>query len=191
MKTLFTLIVTLSIISTVEAKKIFLPYEIIIGNADLVVEGEIVSVDDGFYKFKITDFLKGSSEKIITVQMFRQWTCDQRIIPVEKGQKLLLFLLKSNGKFYKIINGSTGELFIENVQSAFSQDFEFKNYDDIKKGIKLFGESFDYQGELYPKFGEKQTFKKLLSEQKLIKYDSVSKFFKSIRKKLIKEYRII
>lgn len=191
MKAFFTLILTLSIFSKIEAKKIFLPYEIIIGSANLVVEGEIVSVNGRFYKFKITDYLKGSSEKIITVQMFPEWTCDERIIPAEKGQKLLLFLLKSNNEFYKIINGSTGELFIENVLGDFYQDFDFENYDDIKKGIKLFVKAFDYHGKLYPKFGEKQTFKKLLPENELIKYESESKFFKSIRKKLIKEYDLI
>ncbi|MFQ3239418.1 MAG: hypothetical protein ACI9NI_001724 [Olleya marilimosa] len=191
MKTLITLILTLSIFSKAEAKKIFLPYEIIIGSADLVVEGEIISVSNGFYKFKVAEFIKNNSEKIITVEMFPEWTCDQRIIPAEKGQKLLLFLTKSNEEFYQIINGSTGELFIENVLGDFYQDFEFENYDDIKKGIKLFVKSFDYCGELYPKFNEKQTFKKLLTETELSKLELESKFFKSIRKKLTKEYHLV
>ncbi|WP_124981277.1 hypothetical protein [Nonlabens xiamenensis] len=191
MKTLITLLLTLSIFSKTEAKKRFLPYEIIIGSADLVVEGEIISVNGEFYEFKVTDFLKNKSEKIITVLMFPEWTCDKRIIPAEKGQKLLLFLTKSKDEFYKIINGSTGELFIENVVGDFYQDFDLENYDDIKKGIKLFVKSFDYCGELYPKFNEKQTFKKLLTETELSKLELESKFFKSIRKKIAKEYYIV
>lgn len=190
MKTLFALILTLSIFSKAEAKKIFLPYEIIIGSADLVVEGEVISVSTGFYKFKVTDYLKNNSEKIITIQMFPEWTCDSRIIPAKKGQKLLLFLSKSTNNFYQIINGSTGELFIESVPANFHDDFVFKDYADIKNGIKLFVKSFDYCGELYPKNNEKQTFKKLLSETELNKLELESFFLKSIRRKITKEYYI-
>ncbi|WP_237274963.1 hypothetical protein [Tenacibaculum ovolyticum] len=191
MKTIIALILTLSLFSKAEAKKIFLPYEIIIGSADLVVEGEIVSVSNGFYKFKVTEFLKNNSENIITVEIFPEWTCDSRIMPAEKGQKLLLFLSKSNNEFYQIINGSTGELFVESVPADFYYDFDFENYDDIKTGIKLFVKSFDYCGELYPKYNEKQTFKKLKTESELKKMESQSKFFVSMRKKITKEYHIV
>jgi hypothetical protein len=191
MKTIIALVLTISLFSKAEAKKIFLPYEIIIGSADLIVEGEIISVSNGFYKFKVTEYLKHNSEKIITIEMFPEWTCDSRIIPAEKGQKLLLFLTKSTDNFYQIINGSTGELFIESVPADFYYDFVFEDYTDIKNGIKLFVKSFDYCGELYPKFNEKQTFKKLLSETELKKLDLESKFFKFIRKKLAKEYLIV
>lgn len=191
MKTVIALILSLILFSKTEAKKRFVPYEIIIGSADLVVEGEIVSVSNGFYRFKVNEFLKNNSEDIITVEMFPEWTCDSRIVPATKGQKLLLFLSKSNHEFYQIINGSTGELFVDNVPANFYYDFVFEDYNDIKNGIKLFVKSFDYCGELYPKFNEKQTFKKLLSEAELSRLDLKSKFFKSIRKKLEKAYLII
>jgi len=191
MKTIIALILSLSLFSKTEAKKRILPYEIIIGSADLVVEGEILSVSNGFYRFKVNEFLKNNSENIITVEIFPEWTCDSRIVPAEKEQKLLLFLSKSNNGFYQIINGSTGELFVESVPAEFNYDFVFEDYNDIKNGIKLFAKSFDYCGELYPKFNEKQTFKKLLSEAELNRLDLKSKFFKSIRKKLVKEYLII
>lgn len=191
MKSIITLILTLSLISKVEAKKRVLPYEILIGGADLIVEGEIVDVSEGFYKFQITDFLKNKSKQTIKIQMFSEWACDSRVMPAKKGQKLLLFLAKSDYEFYQIINGSTGELFVESVTEVFQYDFEFESYKDIKNGIKRFAESFDYHGDLYFRIGTKQTFEMLKSSEELAKMESESRFFKSLAEKVFEQYHII
>ncbi|WP_140485249.1 hypothetical protein [Flavobacterium sp. GSA192] len=97
----------------VQAKKMILPLSIIAGISDLIVMGEIDIVKNDTYIFKISETLKGKAYKTISVQMFEEWTCDNRFEKAKKGQKLCLFLKKGQSQ-WKIINGSSGELFISN-----------------------------------------------------------------------------
>lgn len=97
------------------AKKFVYPIEIVAGMADLIVIGEIEQMDSNSYVFKINQTIKGEASQRITVHMFKEWTCDRRIRKPEIGQKLFLFLNKKI-LFYEIINGSTGEFFIEEDQ---------------------------------------------------------------------------
>jgi len=82
-----TFLIALSIIalsSQAFAKKLHYPLEVTSGMADLIVTGEIASVSEGVYQFNVSETIKGESESSITVQMFREWTCDVRWKKAEK-----------------------------------------------------------------------------------------------------------
>lgn len=95
----------------VDAKKMDFPLEVLTGSADIIVIGEIYGIKNNSYTFKITETLKGQVYKIISVNMFEEWTCDFRFDKPKIGQKLCLFLKKKFSSWV-IINGSAGELFI-------------------------------------------------------------------------------
>ena len=104
---LFSLLLAVSTLSW--AKKIELPIEVIASQADYMVIGEIVSVQASTYQFHVAEYVKGSGSSTITVQQFKEWTCDVRYAKAAKGQHLFLFLQKHKGAL-ELINGSSGEL---------------------------------------------------------------------------------
>ena len=97
------------------AKKYILPIEVVAAQADCIVVGEIVAVEAASYQFKVTDYVKGSGSRLLTVQQFKEWTCDERYAKAAPGQRLFLFLQNHNNAL-EIINGSTGEIPIVNNQ---------------------------------------------------------------------------
>ncbi|WP_324680535.1 hypothetical protein [Hymenobacter sp. GOD-10R] len=99
----------LAVATLASAKKMILPLEVIALQADYIVSGEIVSVQDSTYQFHVTDYVKGSGRSTLTVQQFEEWTCDVRYAKAAKGQRLVLFLQKHQGAL-ELINGSSGEL---------------------------------------------------------------------------------
>jgi len=86
--------------------------EMLINASDLIVVGEIAKTHIGAYTFSIDQIVKGESNVSIKVQLFREWTCDHRSREVVVGQQIVLFLNRVDGKL-EIINGSTGEIFID------------------------------------------------------------------------------
>tara|TARA_R110002072_G_scaffold302305_2_gene484671 strand:+ start:2266 stop:2850 length:585 start_codon:yes stop_codon:yes gene_type:complete len=190
MTKIFLLLFGIAVFGSSTPKKKYLPYEIIIGSADLIVEGEIMDFSKDQYDFKITEFLKlkGKFMREIKVNMFEEWTCDIRTKPVVKGQKLLLFLKSGPNGEYDIIHGSSGELFLDEVTEYFSYEYNFKDYMDIKNGIRLFSESYDYLGPLYPKYNEKPVFKKLIQNNREKLNLKESEFFGSISKRVAENY---
>lgn len=52
--------------------------EFVAGMADLIVVGEIESVNAASYQFRISETIKGQSKDLIRVRMFKEWTCDRR-----------------------------------------------------------------------------------------------------------------
>jgi len=173
--------------SNLGAKKSFIPYEVIMGYADLIVEGEISKVNENSYEFKIFNNLKSkinTGNKII-VNNFQEWTCDKRIVSSKVGQKLLLFLTITENKTYEIINGSTGELFIEDVEREFSYDFKFNNYLDIKRGIQMFGNSYKFTGK-----NKNRRFIQLVCDIRIKELENKSMFFKSLSNKVKMKYQI-
>ncbi|MGC4104091.1 hypothetical protein [Ferruginibacter sp.] len=118
MKNGFSLLALCLFSFTAAAKKLAYPMQVVAGMADLVVTGQISSVSGNTYTFDIDKTIKGIPAKQIIVKMFREWTCDVRAKKAEPGQKLLLFLTKANDSF-DIINGSTGEIFINDNKVQF------------------------------------------------------------------------
>jgi hypothetical protein len=106
------------------AKKYNLSIEVVAAQADCIVVGEIVAVDAASYQFKVTDYVRGSGSRLLTVQQFKEWTCDVRYAKAAPGQRLFLFLQNHNNAL-EIINGSTGEIPIINNQIT----LEHESYD--------------------------------------------------------------
>jgi len=169
-----------------EAKKMEFPLVAVAGSADLIVIGEINEVRDNSYTFKITETLKGQVYKIISVNMFEEWTCDIRIEKAVKGQKLCLFLKKKSSS-WEIINGSAGELFISGSSIYLGGDDSiiFVNnkisrnsisLDQFKNGIRDFCKCYQYIGE-YGKWDKlPQGFIQMCSDLQITNFKNRSKF---------------
>jgi hypothetical protein len=182
-----TVIFTIFILSalTVEAKKFIYPIEIVAGTADIIVVGQIEKVKGNSYTFKISETLKGNTYETITVEKFKEWTCDRRFGKVEKGQQLCLFL-KKGLTHWSIINGSTGERLISNDSIALGGyeeythvDYQFTPYRlslmEFKNGIRDFCKCYEFIGK-YEMFGDKPSFKQLCSDQQISTFKTSSKF---------------
>ncbi len=155
----------LTLSSNSYAKKLYYPLEIVVGMADLIVIGEIESVSKDTYQFKIDKKIKGEESDLIKVQMFKEWTCDNRMKKAEKGQKLFLFLVKKGGK-YEIINGSTGEMFIEGDTVLRIINGEQPTVDKLATSIKSFTRAFRLKSKNYAPF-EETVFKQLISDNEI------------------------
>jgi len=158
--------------------KSYLSYGIIISKADLIIEGKISEVLDGKYKFEISDLIKGNSQKYITVNHWKQWTCDKRIKPVALGQRLFLFLTRSKDGSFDIIHGSSGELFVntDNSVETFINK-KFPKISDLKESIQLFIKAFEYHGKLYERDREKIIFKRLIDKIEVDRLINEKPFF--------------
>ncbi|MCK7590588.1 hypothetical protein M0G43_08390 [Subsaxibacter sp. CAU 1640] len=173
MKTLIFTIICVSLSNTNYFDKMVLPYSIVTSKTDLIVEGTIDEIYDGKYGFTISDFIKGKDQKTIYVTIGKQWTCDIRKTDYKKGQKLILFLIKENGK-YQIINGSTGELIINDDGSILRHKYQpLPDLTILKDGIKMLIKSIDYNGELY----SEGTYKFLVSQSEFEKYKNENSFY--------------
>lgn len=150
MKTLVSLILFFSFTKDIDVDKQTLSYAIVTSKSDLIVEGKINEIFDGKYNFTVQDYLKGNSPEIIKVNKWKEWICDSRQIKHEIGQNLILFLQKNNKGEYNIINGSTGELIINNDGNILRDKYQkLPNQTTIKEGVKLLLKSIRYTGELY------------------------------------------
>lgn len=170
----------------VEAKKMDFPLEVVAGSADIIVIGEIQGIKNNSYTFKITETLKGQVYKIISVNMFREWTCDFRFDKPKIGQKLCLFLRK-NFSSWEIINGSTGELQVSDnsvylggedlflvVNHKFAQNsislVQFKN------GIKDFCKCYQFIGDYQSRDNNPQYFIQTCSDLQISNFKNRNKF---------------
>lgn len=96
--------------SQAHAKKHIWPFACVVHSADLIVVGEITAVSAHSVLFRIDEQVFGSSaDSVITVERWKEWTCDRRFAPYAEGQRLLLLLAKDKDR-YTPINASTGEL---------------------------------------------------------------------------------
>lgn len=131
----FLLITFLTSSILLNAKKGVEPFEFLIASSDNIVVGEILEVRDTTYLLKVEDMIKGNSDSVIEVKIFREWVCDRRIKPLTIGQRLTLFLNKKEN-IYNPINGSTGELFIEKGLVSMHVNYPEKiKENDLKKLI--------------------------------------------------------
>jgi len=134
-------------------KKHELPYSIVIAKADLIVDGKISKVSKNEYEFTISQFVKGKSPLKIKVAIWKEWICDPRIKELKTGQRLILFLEKTPYGNYSTINGSTGEIYIDN--DSFINIFlpkEFTNPQVLKEGISMFLQTYKVYGDLNDRF---------------------------------------
>ena len=182
-----TIIFILFVLSTftVEAKKIDYPIEIVAGTADIIVVGQIDKVKGNSYTFKISETLKGKTNETITVENFKEWTCDSRFGKAEKGQQLCLFLKKGLNN-WTIINGSTGERLISNDSITLGGYEEYKHVDykftpyrlsltEFKNGIRDFCKCYEFVGK-YEMFGDVPSFRQLCNDQQITTFRTSTKF---------------
>ncbi len=141
MKYLLPLIIILTLSTNIYAKKNIYPIEVVACMADIIVVGEITNVYSDSYDLKIRRTIKGQEKTIITVQMFQEWTYDTRKRKAEKGQELFLFLVKNKDK-YEIINGSTGEMFIEKNKVLRVVNDKQPTVDELAMAINIFTRSY-------------------------------------------------
>lgn len=143
-----------------ESKKWIMPFEVLIGSADLIVSGEIHVVNERTYSFKVLETLKGETYDLITVNKFAEWTCDMRFAPHEVGQKLCLFL-KKDKQSWTIIGASTGEIPILLSDTLQLKEFYRKEvgsnsfepikveYSQFKEAITAFCSMYVYLGDYF------------------------------------------
>ena len=168
MKYILFVAVLLAISTNSYAKKLYYPLEVVAEMADIIVVGEIKSVSQGSYQFNITKTVKGKETGLIKVQMFKEWTCDHRMKKAETGQKLFLFLNKKGGK-YEIINGSTGEMFIEDDKVLRTINGDKPTVDELANSIKYFVKGFKLKSKDYEPFDE-TVFIQLLPDNEIEKF---------------------
>lgn len=174
-------------------KKVFYPYAIAISESELIIDGKISNINSNEYEFEISDFIKGKSTKKVKVKIWEEWICDGRVENLEKGQRLILFLNKTDDQTncYKVFNGSTGELFVSTNDSV--ETFMTKSFpevEELKKGIKMFLKSFRFYGDLEKIFDEDRHFKKLIDQEEIDKMKKENKFFKYITEEELKYYEV-
>lgn len=159
-----------------EAKKMIYPLPLIAGSADLIVVGEIVAVKGDSYLFKISETLKGKSDKTITVNIFEEWVCDIRFGKPEKGQKLCLFLYKDFSS-WNIINGSSGELLItgKSLTANVEKSNKRLSLKEFKNGIKQFCKCFTFTGRL-DKRDAKAHFKQICNDKEIASFKALNDF---------------
>jgi len=173
MKILIAIILFTSLSKSNDVDKMVLPYSIVTSKADLIIEGEIGSIFDGKYDFTVSEFIKGNDDEVISVNKWEQWMCDTRQTEYKTGQKLILFLKKEKGQ-YEIINGSTGELIINDDGTILRYEYQsLPKKSIVKEGIKMLIKSIDYKGKLY----SKGIYKFLVSQSEYEKYRSENVFY--------------
>jgi hypothetical protein len=184
---------------TVDAKKFIYPIEIVAGTADIIVVGQIDKVKGNSYTFKISETLKGKTYETITIEKFKEWTCDRRFGKVEKGQQLCLFL-KKGLTHWTIINGSTGERLISNDSITLGGyeeyqhvAYEFKPYrlslTEFKNGIREFCKCYEFIGK-YEMFGDKVSYRQLCNDEQISTFRTSNNFSAWLNDKM-KNYAII
>lgn len=151
--------------------KINLPYGMLISESDLIVHGKILKVNDSTYDFQVHNIIKGQTTEKIKVSIWKEWICDIRSLPLEPNAELILFLISNDNEIYDVLNGSNGELFVNQNDSVVTY---YKNKpvttDLMIQGIKLFskhfkyisGECCDYQKLIFKQLTEKKELKKLI-----------------------------
>ena len=145
----FTLILSLAS----GAKKKIFPIEIVSAISDLIVVGQIKSFTPNTYELVISETIKGSSRKIITVVKFEEWTCDVRFGDYKRGQQLLLFL-KRKGDYYEIVNASTGEIPIKyNYITLNYESLDEKRFIPYKMSLKECINGLLYLNQCYEMIG--------------------------------------
>ena len=150
--------------------------------SNLIVVGKITSISPNSYQFEISETIKGTPRKNITVIKFEEWTCDIRFGQYVIGQQLLLFLI-TKGPFYEIVNGSTGEIPI--IHDSITFKYESANQNrfipykmslrDCIDGLLFFNHCFQMTGK-YNDFRNDPSFWQICYDTCLTQAYKISNF---------------
>lgn len=161
------------------------PYWSVISESDLIVDGEIGTLTDSNYEFKISELIKGTEKKIIKVGIWEEWSCDTRLGKLIPKQRLILFLKKLKNGSYQVINGSTGELVVNQDRSIRRNMYhEYPDVYSVKNGIKEFLKSFDCQKKKGSNNKINYLFKRKITQIEKKKLMTTHSFFKYILNRL-------
>ncbi len=147
MKNLLFILIIFSSIN--EARADFVPIDFIsmTHKASEIASGEIICVDENVFELKANRSLN-STNNILTIRKFEDWTCAVRWSEYFVGQKILVFLVKDENGLYPIGAGNEGEMpiFKNNVYpSLMTWCFD---YGELKR-IKPYPEFKKYDSEEY------------------------------------------
>jgi hypothetical protein len=82
-----------------------------IREADVVVTGEIVALDDTTFTVRVGESLAGPAPgESLTVRRFEDWTCASRWLPYAVGQEVVLLLVEDADGLRILSAGGEGEL---------------------------------------------------------------------------------
>lgn len=183
MKYIICILLIFPLLSNQAVRKRNLSYLIITSNSDLIVIGKIKDFTDKKYTFLPSEFIKGTSESTIKVEMFEEWSCDRRIKKPEIDQELFLFLNKKENGNYEILNGSNGEIFIDQSEiSTFSSEDSIQLYSlqVFKEAIEMIIESIRYVGKSYSSYNEEAYYKRKVEQYKIDDFRKKNRFYKKI-----------
>ncbi len=177
MRILTFIIFLLTSINSNAVSQTNLLYGMLIEKSDLIVHGKILKVTDSTYEFQVHNIIKGKSLKEITVSIWEEWICDIRSLPLESNAELVLFLTKNGNNVYDVLNGSNGELFVDDNSVITHFDNNPITVDLMIKGIQLFskhfeylnGECCDYQKLIFEQLTEDKELKKLMRSNIFLK----------------------
>lgn len=174
---------------------IYLPK--MIEKSDLIIHGEIISVDTFFIEVVIHTSLKGSfAQKRIRILQFENWTCAWRWSDYETGQEELFFLRRDqkSGNWFPMGAGNEGELPIES-EHVFYKSFRSYPYctaetHPLNSG-KIHGCAFELEQALtaIKEFSLKnKTFHSLAETDQLKSYETDNPFLALVLFELDRSY---
>ncbi|UTW66689.1 hypothetical protein KFE94_00830 [bacterium SCSIO 12643] len=147
----FLLILALSVSSFLTAKKARIPFEILTLEADEIVVGEIVEVNNSSFVIEIRNDIKREEQrnKKLTLNFWKEWQCDYHRFKYEKGVSALFFLRKDvKSESYNVLHGSSGELKIEN-DSVSIKSFGKIDLATVITSSQFLMNCFDYIGDYW------------------------------------------
>lgn len=187
MKKAIILAFTVFAFHSVRAKDLVCPIEIVAVSADLIVFGEILSVNDVDYLFKVTEAIKGKSNPIISVKKNIRRVCAIRLPEQhQKGMKLYLFL-KTGVISYETINGTYGELLIQNDKVETLRYYGLLDFGEFKTAIKNLAACYVFLGDCYNYTSYK--LKQIVNNETLKKLSQENNFAKNLFA-AVKKYKI-
>jgi hypothetical protein len=160
MKHLLLLLVIISCFDSF-AKKAEIPFPVLIGESEFIIEGTIFSVSESQIEVIVKNRIKGIIEEkaIINIQVWKEWTCDFHRFDYKKDLELILFLNYSDElDQYSITHNSDGEFLVE-ADSIQVQSYKKISGEEFVKSLKLFVSKFTYVGDWYVDGIEKCFFK--------------------------------
>jgi hypothetical protein len=116
------------------------PLPQLIIKSDLIIVGEIISLDSYTFTLKVSSCVKGDyTFKNIKIKRFENWTCAARIAEYQIGQQEIIFLVqnKKTKEWLTMGAGNEGELLIQNDSIT---------YEDIYSDSKSSCSKLDYFG---------------------------------------------
>lgn len=175
---IYTLIFALILSNLLLAKKKEVPFEILVVEAEQIVQGEIVDTTDSTYTIDVIENLCENSTSIskMTINKWEAWQCDNPKFKYEIGIKVLLFLKKQfKEESFAVLHGSSGELKIDGGR------LNVWNYGEVdlltlSHSIKYLRQCYNYKGDYWADGYLRCYLESTCSEKETAKFWNENKF---------------